>query len=100
MCCVLTIFIFLGPRFAAVVWWLVSPVRWVGETNASAFGSFIWPLLGIIFLPWTTIFYVMVAPGGIEGFWEWLILILSFILDLGAYSGGAIGNRKRIPGMG
>ena len=99
MCCFFTVLIFVGPRLAGIVWWLMRPVRWVGETSASAFDSVIWPILGIIFLPWTTIVYVAVAPNGVTGFWEWLFLILAIIVDLGSYTGGGVGNRNRIPGM-
>ena len=99
MCCIFTILVFLGPRFGGILWWLINPVLWVGDTNLSAFDSFIWPLLGIIFLPWTTLMYVAVAPGGVNGLWEWLFLILAVVIDIGAYSGGGYGNRKSIPGM-
>ena len=27
----------------------------------------LWPILGIIFLPWTTLMYILVAPGGVNG---------------------------------
>ena len=45
MCCFLTVLLFVGPRGADIVYWLLVPERW----NA-AFGSIIWPILGIIFL--------------------------------------------------
>ena len=89
MCCFLTALILLGPRVAALVWWLIWPVMW----NA-AFNTFIWPILGIIFLPWTTLVYVAVFP--VAGFWNWLFLILAVIVDIGSYGGGAFGNRDRI----
>jgi CDP-diglyceride synthetase len=99
MCCFLTALVFLGPRVAAVIWWILEPARWVGETAVSAFDTAIWPILGIIFLPWTTLMYVIVSPGGVEGFWNWLFLILAILVDIGAYTGGGIGNRDKIPGM-
>ena len=99
MCCFFTVLVFLGPRFAGIVWWILQPVRWVGSTNASAFNSFIWPLLGLIFLPWATLMYVLVAPGGINGIFEWGFLILAIVADIAAYAGGGIGNRDRVPGM-
>jgi hypothetical protein len=61
------------------------------------FSSFIWPLLGLIFLPWTTLIYVMVAPGGLYWF-DWIWLALALFFDLASYGGGAYGNRNRIPG--
>ena len=99
MCCFFTVLVFLGPRFAGIIWWIIQPARWVGATNASAFNSFIWPVLGLIFLPWSTLMYVLVAPGGINGLFEWGFLILAIITDIAAYAGGGFGNRDRVPGM-
>jgi hypothetical protein len=96
MCCVFTLLLLLGPRFAGAMWWLLQPARWVGALGA--FQNWLWPLLGIIFLPWTTLMYVIVAPGGINGLWEWLFIGLALIADIGSYTGGGYGNRKRIPG--
>lgn len=92
MCCFFTLLLFLGPRIAGAFWWLIQPGRW-----SLAFNSFIWPLLGLIFLPWTTIMYVLVAPGGVTGLFEWGFLILALVIDIGAYGGGGYGNRNRIP---
>jgi hypothetical protein len=99
MCCFFTALILLGPRFAAIIWWLIQPARWVGNTDLSAFSSIIWPILGIIFVPWTTLMFVILAPGGIEGLIEWGLLILMLVFDIGSYAGGGYGNRGMI-GMG
>lgn len=93
MCCFFTLLVFLGPRIAGIFWWLIQPGRW-----SLAFGSFIWPILGIIFVPWTTLMYVILAPGGINGLLEWGFLIFAIIVDIGAYTGGGFGNRDRLPG--
>ncbi len=90
MCCFFVILLFLGPRFAIPIWWLLQPARW----NA-AFQSFIWPLLGFIFAPWTTMMYVLVFPGGITGF-DWFWLGLGVIADIAWWSGSAA--RRRAPG--
>jgi hypothetical protein len=82
---------FLGPRAAILVWWLMAPARW-----ALAFpGSFIWPLLGFLFLPWTVLMYVLVTPGGINGF-DWIWLGLGILIDIGSYLGGGYGNKNRM----
>ena len=98
MCCICTLLIFLGPRVAGIFWWLFQPARWVGTSELSAFDSWIWPVLGLIFLPWATLMWVVIAPGGIL-WWEWLFLILALVVDIGAYTGGGYGNKDRIPGM-
>ena len=92
MCCFFTSLVLFGPRLAILVWWLLQPVRW-----SAAFEGFIWPLLGFLFLPWTTIMYVLVFGGGITGF-DWVWLGLGLLADIGSYAGGGYGNRDRIPG--
>jgi hypothetical protein len=92
VCCLLTSLFFLGPRAAIVVWWILQPLRW-----EATFSTFLWPLLGFLVLPWTTLMYVVVAPGGVQGF-EWFWLALSFVVDLAGYAGGGYGNRERVPG--
>ena len=89
MCCVLTVLVFLGPRFAILVWWLFQPVRW-----QATFPNLLWPLLGFIFLPWLTLAYVLVAPGGIVLF-DWIVLGLALLADIAWWAGG--GFRKRVP---
>lgn len=90
MCCFFTVLILLGPRVAAVIWWLFWPARW----NVAFSSSIIWPILGIIFLPWATLMYVIIFP--VAGFWDWLFLILAIFADLGSYGGGGFGNRDRL----
>lgn len=90
MCCLLTVLLFLGPRAGILVWWLLDTARW-----NLAFNSFIWALLGFIFVPWTTIMYVLVFPGGLHGF-DWIWLGIGLLLDIGSYTGGGYGNRDRM----
>lgn len=48
------------------------------------------PFLGFFLLPWTTLAYaVMWGSGthGVHGF-EWFIVILAFVFDLGSYFEG------------
>jgi hypothetical protein len=87
-----TTLVLLGPRIGILVWWLFDPVRW-----QLAFNNWLWPLLGFFFLPWTTLMYVGIAPGGVVGF-DWIWLGIAFLADLSSYGGGAYGNRDRIPG--
>ena len=91
MCFFLTLLL-LGPRAILLIWWIVNPVMW-----AAAFSTFIWPLLGFLFLPWTTLMYVLVAGGGISG-GDWLWMALALVADIASYAGGAVGGRGRVPG--
>jgi hypothetical protein len=90
MCCLFTILALLGPRALILVWWVLEPLRW----NA-AFETFIWPFLGFLFAPWTTLSYIVVYPGGIDGF-DWVIIGLAVVLDIVNLAGGAYGNRRRL----
>lgn len=91
--CLFFILLLLGPRAAILFWWLVQPGRW-----DTAFDTFVWPFLGFVFLPWTTLTFVAVAPfGNVDGF-DWFWLGLSFLLDLFTLLGGGVGNRNRVPG--
>jgi len=92
MCCFFTALVLFGPRLAILIWWLIDPARW----NA-AFNSFIWALLGFLFLPWTTIMYVLVFSGGITGF-DWIWLALGLFADISSYTGGGYGNRRYVTG--
>jgi hypothetical protein len=88
MCCFFATLVFLGPRFAFLVYWLFLP----GKVTA-AFNTWIWPLLGLIFLPWATLMYVIVFP--INNL-DWLWIGLAVFFDIAWYAGGA--GRKRVPG--
>jgi len=94
MCCVFTTMVLLGPRLAILVWGLVQPARW-----DAAFSTFLWPLLGFLLFPWTTLMYVAVAPLGVTGF-DWMWLAFGAVADIASYTGGAYGNRDRIRSYG
>ena len=86
MCCIVAALFALGPRAAILIWWLIEPVRW-----SATFDTFVWPFLGFLILPWTTLMYVVVFPGGIEGFdFVWLLIAISF--DVFTWFGGGYTN--------
>jgi hypothetical protein len=43
--------------------------------------------------------YIGLFPGGIFGF-DWVWIGLAVLADIASYTGGAYGNRNRIPGYG
>jgi len=90
VCCLFSVLAILGPRAAIIVWWLFDPALW-----SRTFDTFIWPFLGFLFLPWVTLMYVLVAPGGVDGF-DWVWLGLALLGDIAMYGGGAYGNRDRV----
>ena len=81
MCCFFASMFFFGPRLAFLVYWLIAPLR-----VTTVFNTFIWPLLGLIFLPWTTLMYVLIFP--IVSF-DWLWLGLALLADIAGYAAGA-----------
>ena len=89
MCCLALSMAFIGPRFAFLLVWLFDTSR----VNA-AFSTVIWPLLGVIFAPWTTLMYVIVwGPlNGVSGF-GWVIVAFGVLLDLATYSSRMASNR-------
>ncbi len=82
------------PRLALLFVWLFTSL-----VRTAFHGGFLLPLLGIIFLPFTTLIYVLVYNPvfGVTG-WGWFWVILGFLIDLGSYSSSAYTNRDRIPG--
>lgn len=67
--------------------WLFS------DMLSRAFESWFVPFLGFFLLPWTTLAYAVMwsSSRGVVGF-EWFIVVLAFVFDLGSY---AQGNRRR-----
>ncbi len=64
----------------------------------SAFSTFIIPCLGFLFLPFTTLMYVILVQGAntIQGL-DWLWLGLAVLLDIASIAGAGVANRDRIP---
>jgi hypothetical protein len=90
MCFFLTL-LFLGPRAVLFIWFLIYPAAWT-----LVFGdNFLLPVLGILFLPWTTLMFVFLGQGGIVGI-EWLWMGLALTADVFSYGGGAVGGRGRV----
>jgi hypothetical protein len=81
MCCFFSVLFFFGPRLGFLVYWLIAPLRVM-----TVFNTFIWPLLGLIFLPWTTLMYVLIFP--IVSF-DWVWLGLALFADIAGYAASA-----------
>ncbi|MCO6451905.1 MAG: hypothetical protein J5I90_14075 [Caldilineales bacterium] len=89
--CLLAFGIAVAPRLFLILAWIFS-ARWDIVWN-----TWFWPLLGIIFLPFTTVMYMLVwSPTGING-WDWMWIILGVLLDAMKWQQVAA-NRNQIPG--
>ena len=90
--CLLALGLAFAPRLFLILAWIFS-TRWQIVWQ----GQWFLPLLGIIFLPYTTVMYMLVwSPAGIQG-WDWLWLLLGVWLDVMHYAQMA-NNRKGVPG--
>lgn len=88
--CLFAILAAFAPRLALLFAWFFTPLV------DRAFGTFLMPLLGLIFLPFTTLVYVFAfVPGLGLTPWGWFWVALALIADLGTYGGGAYGRRSR-----
>ncbi len=100
MCCLTTIFLVLASRIGIVVWYLADPRRFTNGVEALnlpsslALPAWVFGLLGFLFLPWTTLAYLYVFPGGIVGI-DWLILLVAFVVDLSGH-GGSYRHRHHV----
>ena len=94
MGCLLLMFGSFFPRLAVLIYWLARP----GVFEA-ALGSALIAILGIVFLPFTTLIYVLLwTPAGLSG-WDWLWVFLAFLLDITALGGSGYANRERAGGF-
>jgi len=86
MCCLILSIAFFGPRLSFIVYWFMAPAK----VSAAFDSTLIWPVLGLIFLPWATLGYAFFFP--VAG-WEWIVVGLAALVDLGTWAGG--GSRRR-----
>jgi hypothetical protein len=91
--CVLIFLALLVPRVTMVAIWLLT--TWF----QAVFDTLLWPVLGFLFMPYTTLAYMAavlnngagaISPG-------WLVLIIIAVLaDLGHMGGGYRFHRHRV----
>ncbi|HYU59775.1 MAG TPA: hypothetical protein VEK39_03380 [Solirubrobacterales bacterium] len=83
MGCLVALLALFSPRLALFALWLF------GDLLSRAFDSWLVPLLGFFLLPWTTLAYAVLwhYGDGVEGF-DWFLVILAFVIDLGSYFQG------------
>lgn len=87
MCCPLLIIAFFGPRVALVYLWFIGYLNGV-------FSAPLWPILGFVFLPLTTLVYAVVMRNGGMNDFSMIFVILAALVDLGVIGGGARERRR------
>ncbi|OIV38468.1 hypothetical protein BIV57_05550 [Mangrovactinospora gilvigrisea] len=98
-CCLVGAIAAFFPRLVLVAVWLSTSLV------SKAFSNWLWPLLGLIFLPFTAVAYVFAhefaftagAGSGVHGALTgtgWVMIGIGLLLDLGTHGGGVLSRRK------
>jgi hypothetical protein len=91
--CLFVMFGAFFPRLALLFLWIARPAFF-----EAAIGSALVAILGILFLPFTTLTYVVLwTPAGLSGF-DWVWLGIALLIDLAGAASSAYANRNRMPG--
>lgn len=80
MGCLFIAYAAVFPRLALLTIWLLRP----GLVDA-AFDTWIWPLLGLILVPFATLLYIVLYHIGGLTWWEWFWVAVLAIFDLGQW---------------
>jgi hypothetical protein len=80
----------MAPRFAIVI--VVVFSDYIGR----AYESVLWPFLGFLFLPLTTLAYAWAinSRGSVEGL-QLVVVIIAVLMDLGLVGGSAARRKRR-----
>jgi hypothetical protein len=91
MGCVISLLLTAAPRLVLLfIWLFTARVQLVFE-------GWIWPLLGFLFLPFSTLAYVLFYDPvtGMSGL-SWLFVGFALLFDIGAWAGSYYANRHRL----
>lgn len=89
MGCLIFLLALIGPRVALFFVWAAT------DYVQRAFDSFFVPFLGLVFLPWTTLFYALAYDGSDVSVLGWLFVALGFAADLSSYATAQRNNATR-----
>jgi hypothetical protein len=80
----------MAPRFAIVLVVLFSD--YIGRANE----TIVWPFLGFLFMPLTTLAYAWAinSGGSVEGF-RLVVVVVAVLMDLGLIGGSAAGRKRK-----
>ena len=92
MGCLIFLFALIGPRVALAYTWIFTTLV------DRAFDAWAAPVLGFVFLPWTTLFYVLANNGQEVSVLGWLFVAFGLFADVSSY--GASARRRQEMGMG
>jgi hypothetical protein len=91
MPCLLGAFALFVPRLVLFLIWLFS------DYLGRAYATVLWPLLGFLFMPLTTLAYAWAMNsnnGSVSGLYL-VLVVFAVLIDLGMLGGGEAQRRKR-----
>lgn len=90
MGCLIGVLAAFAPRIALLLVWIFTPY-----VTRAFHNGFIWPFLGLLFVPFTTLMYSLVwVPGiGVTGV-RWVWVVIGLVLDIAWHSGSAYRSRR------
>ena len=91
MGCILAVLALVLPRVLMFFIWLLT------DWFSVAFTTWVWPLLGFFFMPYTTLAYLaaMVNAGQVSGLWLALVVVAA-IVDIAHWGGTRKIHRRRV----
>ena len=89
MGCLFALMAGLFPRLALFILWIARPAR-----IDAAFDTFLLPLLGIIFLPFATLIYVILWTASGLSSADWLWVGLAVLIDITHWGSGYSQRRQ------
>lgn len=84
MPCLVALIALFFPRILIVVLWFFT------DWFSGVFNSVLWPVLGFLFLPVTTLWYSVVINqyGGQWSSTNIILMVLAIVIDMGSWGGG------------
>jgi hypothetical protein len=83
MGCLIVLLALIGPRVALAFTWIFTTLI------DRAYDDFIVPVLGFVFLPWTTLMYAIAYDGHDVSPVGWLFVAFALMADIGSYKASA-----------
>jgi hypothetical protein len=89
-CCLVALLSLFIPRIVLFFIWLFS------DAFSRAYETIVWPVLGFIFVPYTTLAYMgamLYNNHEVNVFWG-IVIVVAVLADLGSLSSGPVSRRK------
>lgn len=84
MPCILALLGLLFPRVLMIILWFFT------DWFTGVFDTLLWPILGFLFLPVTTLWYsyVINRSGGEWSTFNIVVMVVAVLIDMGSWGGG------------